>query len=161
MNIDLTDEQILEEYEKRILVFTLKNGFRPNRRKLFNYLFSIFDIKCFNPSSIVITPNNKFEDFNRTARLDRFKLRYSHRYAIINELKKHNFQRYIGNYKLQHDPEGEWINYYFNVSNVRWDLIDYDLKKYKPHLVENNKNSFHILKQKKWIPKHIQTLKLI
>ena len=154
--MNLTDDEIRKEYEKRIMLFTLKTGKSPKRCKLFSYLFAILDIKNFLPSNIELETGSKYEEYDRTAAFSKFSLRHlrnMHAYDVITELRKKDFTRYIGNYKLEFNDFSYAINIHYVHSNIRWDLIDYDLRKYHPNLVRQNENSFHILKNAKCIQK--------
>jgi hypothetical protein len=154
MKMNLTDEEVRKEYEKRIMLFTLKTGKTPKRTKLFSYLFSIFQIKNFKASNVYLESGSKFDGFDKTAVFSKYHLRNIKNiwlFQIRDELRKHDFSRYIGNYKLDCSDDCYWINMHYSRTNVRWDLIDYDLRKYRPELVRENKNSFHILKNPKWV----------
>ena len=119
--MNLTDEEVRKEYEKRIMIFTLKTGKTPKRCKLFSYLFSIFGIKNFKPANISLEAGSKFDDFDRTAVFSKFNIRHIknlYRFEVKDELAKHNFSRYIGEYKLECTNDCYNINIHYNHANI-------------------------------------------
>jgi hypothetical protein len=153
----MDQKQILDDYKKKILIHTIKTGSPPARRFLFTNLFLLTDIRTIHGSHFkkLGFKQKKYPHYNSRGSYhgytynEYFSIDLDLRNKIVKELCRKSFTKYIGDYEILTHPRYHKIDIVYNDKNVRWDLIDYDLREKFPDLVKQNHNTLNIIKASK------------
>jgi hypothetical protein len=153
----MDQKQILDDYNKKILIHTIKTGSPPVRRFLFTNLFLLTDVKTIHGSHFrkLGFKQKKYPRYNSRGSYSGYSnfLNYSFStdifFKILKELESKRFTKYIGDYNILTHSRYYRIDIVFNDKNVRWDLIDHDLREKFPDLVKQNHNTLNIIKASK------------
>lgn len=160
MQLDLLPEEesvLKSNYEKAILIQTLKEGKPWKRKSLIKNIFYLSGLYHFYRE--VQATMSDDPNFNRLAnvrlgsnyrRTELLKdneptpeIKITPRELVTNSVFLDCLKKYMGETKFFYIPCSNWLKIYYNVENVKWYLIDYDLKlKFPDNITIDHKTKF-------------------